>query len=235
MRYIYTTSMKRRIRIFLNRLLKPWGYKLESIAVNSFRTKSAARLAKFQLFEQFFERIVKIDGDIVECGVGGGGSFFLLCYLVSVEKDRNRRLWGYDSFAGFPEPSVEDMSFRMPQKGDWGDISFAFVSEFFSNSDLPRGFVEKRVTIVPGFFSETLPLFPKRPIALLHIDADLYQSYRDAFIHLLPYLCLGGIIVFDEYANPKFPGATKAVDELIAQYGKKLVVDRQSGKYYIVW
>ena len=30
-----------------------------------------------------------------------------------------RRIFGYDSFEGFPDPTIEDRAFRDPKKGDW--------------------------------------------------------------------------------------------------------------------
>lgn len=81
---------------------------------------------------------------------------------------------------------------------------------------LDEEFLKTRLTLVKGWFSETLPCHPVDRIALLHIDADLYESYKEALQHLWPRVAVGGIVAFDEYHLPEWPGAKKAVDEFFA-------------------
>jgi hypothetical protein len=151
-----------------------------------------------------------IRGDVVECGVGRGLSLYVLGFFMS-RRDHDRRLYGFDSFEGFPAPTPFDESPRRPLKGDlWSDTSLRHVREHF-HVGLDT-FFETRVSIVPGFFSATLPgRSDPREIALLNLDVDLYESYLMCLQHLGPRVT--GVIVYDEYASPKWPGATRAVDE----------------------
>ena len=58
-------------------------------------------------FRHMFERINNIPGDIVECGVSTGYGilyFALLCELTTTK----RRIWGFDSFSGFPASTGAD-------------------------------------------------------------------------------------------------------------------------------
>jgi len=58
-----------------------------------------------------------LTGDIVECGVGRGASYFLIVFsMTSVSYPS--RLYGFDSFRGFPEPSEWDDSPRRPRRGE---------------------------------------------------------------------------------------------------------------------
>lgn len=98
---------------------------------------------------------------------------------------------GFDSFEGLPE----DWTSRMP-KG------------FFARKELPR--VRKNCRLHVGWFDNTLPTFiehsdsGKNPIALLHVDCDLYSSTVTILENLKTQLVKGTVIVFDEYMN--YPG-----------------------------
>jgi hypothetical protein len=181
-------------------------------------------IQQFRYFERMFNKISNVPGDVVECGVGRGLSFAMLAYLTGNENSQSPRvLWGFDSFQGWPEPTVYDQSQRNPQKGEWL-ASEAQVWKWLEQSLIFQEFPNLTVQIVPGFFGETLPTFPDRNIAFLHIDADLYTSYRDALIYLFPKVALGGIVLFDECREfppgygglEKWPGATKAIDDYFA-------------------
>ena len=75
----------------------------------------------------------KIDGDIIECGVGRGVSLFTMGNISNLI-GLDRKLYGFDSFEGFPEPTQEDRSYRNPQKGEWGDTSLQHVAEHFRST-----------------------------------------------------------------------------------------------------
>ena len=73
-----------------------------------------------------------------------------------------------------------------------------------------------------GLFSETLPAFIAKttePVALLHIDCDLYSSTACVLELLEQKICPGTVIVFDEYFN--YPGwqqhEHKAWSEFVAK------------------
>lgn len=99
-----------------------------------------------------------------------------------------KTIHGFDGFNGLPE----DWTSRMP-KG------------FFARSQLPR--VRDNCELHVGWFNETLPEFVwdhKQPIALLHVDCDLYSSSKYVLDTLRDQIVPGTVIVFDEYIN--YPG-----------------------------
>jgi len=152
-------------------------------------------------------------GDIVECGVGIGESLIVLG-MCDRQCKLGRRLYGYDSFQGFPEPSKYDVSVRNPQKGDlWGDTSLDHVRQNFIDAGL-SDFSKEQVNLIQGFFDETL-LRASDPdtIAFLHLDVDLYDSYKICAEVLGPRVT--GLIQYDEYNSPKWPGATRAINECL--------------------
>lgn len=208
------------------------------------RSKTQATLPLLNLTESmrfsylnrvFFNYVHPIEGDLVECGVGWGRSLLLLCCLSRIE-NAGRRIWGFDSFEGFPKPTEADASERNPQQGEWR-TDMASVFQMLQASGLDSEFLRTQLTMVKGFFSETLPKYTGDKIALLHADADLYQSYVDIYDHLFEKVVPGGVILFDEYMNTfehsKWPGGKQAIDETFLKHCK-LERDNFSGKYYAI-
>jgi hypothetical protein len=60
-----------------------------------------------------------------------------------------------------------------------------------------------RVSFVEGDVRQTTKTFDA-PIALLHLDLDIYDAYRHALVNLYPR---GGLVLLDEYRSPKWTGA----------------------------
>lgn len=138
----------------------------------------------------------------------------------------HRLVYGFDSFEGFPEPSIDDASVRGATKGEYREYTISLVQRALVNAGVTN------VKLVRGFISETAPRFSD-PIALLYIDLDLHGGYKDALTVLAPLVVKGGIIAFDEYGEEKWPGATKAVDEWLEVHPHVLHKSIHSNKYYL--
>lgn len=183
-------------------------------------------------FQKMFEKVKDVPGSIVECGIGYGRSFLLLAALIHEER-KKRTLYGFDSFEGFPNPSEEDSGPRNATRGEYGDISKKQVLKLLSASQFPQPFLENFCHITEGFFDETLVQYRGGPIALLHLDVDLYQSYKTCLEILFPQMAPGGIIIFDEYHQKTvWPGAKKAVDEFFEDQGIHIYQELTTKKCY---
>lgn len=110
-------------------------------------------------------------GCVVECGLGKLKSFQMISFIL-LDESQKRKLYGFDSFQGFPDISEEDLSPRNPKKGDWSFVDYESTRSFLRNSEI-NNFV-----LIKGFLEDTLPVWKKKlpPIAVLHIDVDLYSS-----------------------------------------------------------
>lgn len=188
-------------------------------------------------FRKMYRKISGIEGDVVECGVGRMISFQILADLLR-DEGSDRKLWGFDSFEGFPEPTAEDTSPRNPQAGEWSYLKPEDVAKFLFVSGFKKNWIQSHIEVVKGFFQDSLPKNTLSKIALLHLDVDLYDSYRTCLKHLFPKVVPGGVVLFDEYANrtdeTKFPGARKAIDEYFAGTPHRLSRDGATGKFYLV-
>ena len=189
--------------------------------------------SRFLHFYNLLNDIKGLNGVIVECGVGVGQSLFHFSAICnSIGKPRH--IYGFDTFEGIPDPISEDGEWNTNIGGDW-NYSQKRVRENLLLAGLDEEFISTNITLVPGKFAQTLPNYAgKGPIALLHIDADIYESYKIVLESLYDYVVPGGIIAFDEYLNVRWPGATKAIDEFFEQKPEKIVKSPVIERYYTV-
>ena len=71
------------------------------------------------------------------------------------------------------------------------------------------------VTFHKGIVPKTFIGLKKEVLSFVHIDLDLYNSYRDALAYTYPLMQRNGIYYFDDYKEDSCPGATQAVDEFV--------------------
>lgn len=188
-------------------------------------------LDRIMYFRDQLERVANVSGDIVECGVSiGHGAllFLLLSEYIGVE----RVYYGFDSFEGFPDPVDKDEKTPITGRGFWANPPET-VMKVLRDGRLPEAWIDERVRLSKGWFQDTLPKYTGR-IALLHLDCDLYESYKYCLETLYERVAPGGIVMFDEYADSRWPGATKAIDEFFAGRVEKVQAHAKcSWKYFV--
>ncbi|CAM8394812.1 class I SAM-dependent methyltransferase [Candidatus Methylopumilus planktonicus] len=155
---------------------------------------SRSRLKSFQYFKDIkpipkllgsghtvlkkaYEAMSLQSGLILEFGVRHGTSIRQLASLIS------KPIYGFDSFEGLPE--------------NWYQESKEVYS---TRGKIPK--VPAHVTLIPGWFNQTLPLFLEKheeDVALINIDCDIYSSTKTVLDLLSPRIKKGTIILFDEY------------------------------------
>ncbi len=129
------------------------------------------------VLKKAYEAIEIPNGLILEFGVRHGTSIRQLASLTS------KPIYGFDSFEGLPE--------------DWHQESKEVYS---TKGKVPK--VPPHVTLIPGWFDQTLPLFLEKheaDMALINIDCDIYSSTKTVLDLLSPRIKKGTIIIFDEY------------------------------------
>ncbi len=170
-------------------------------------------LDRYLYFKDMVEQVKTVDGDIVECGVSIGHGA-LLFTLLSDYVEVPRIYYGYDSFEGFPPPAEKDETTPIKGKGFWANPPDT-VLKVLRDGRLGEDVIRDRIRLIKGWFDQSLP-HHEGSIALLHLDCDLYESYKIALQTLYDKVQPGGVIMFDEYGDNRWPGATKAIDEFFA-------------------
>jgi len=133
-----------------------------------------------------------IEGALIELGVCTGKTINFIGALNPTKK-----IYGFDSFRGLPEPWIR--ADLIMKKGTFG----------FKNSKYVPPPVLPNIILIKGNFADTLPQFvserlKETPIALLHIDSDLYSPAKTGLSTLAKNIVPGTIIIFDEFYN--YPG-----------------------------
>ncbi len=218
------------MKSFIKKIVKKAGFSFFRGNVIPFDTR---QMRNVLLYAAIWEKITDLSGSIVECGVGKGRSILILTFLAAREKN-NRHVWGFDSFCGFPEISSEDDSVRHPKKGDWSGTSMSDIQSILDRAGLSEYRLKGNSILVPGFFEDSLNKYTGGPIAFLHVDCDLYQSYKFVLEHMVPLVVPGGVVLFDEYNEEKWPGAKKAVDEFLKKNAYVLEQELIGGKYFFI-
>jgi O-methyltransferase len=150
----------------------------------------------------------RVPGAIVECGVFKGGAAAVMAHQTTTPRD----IYLFDSFEGLPPPGIEDGAIAQAQfqpgwcAGTEDDVRRAFAA---------AGARLSRVYFVKGWFAETFPRTTLPGIALLHIDADWYDSVKLCLDTWFDRLAPGGYLVLDDYG--RWEGCTRAADEFLSQ------------------
>lgn len=209
-----------RIKACFDRNPEPWETKLESFP----KYVRRQNLTRFLALYEIFKRILPVKGSIVECGVFRGYGIMSWAKLSAILEPVNltRRIYGFDSFAGFPSLSAVDRTGIAAgvQEGDLFADSHDEILELCQINDSTRflGHVPK-VQLIRGDATQTIPSFveenPHLLVSLLFMDFDLYEPTRAALEHFLPRMPKGAIIAFDELDNPLWPGETQAMLETV--------------------
>jgi hypothetical protein len=179
-------------------------------------------MARYLALYEIFKLALEVQGDIVECGVNWGGGLMALAQFSSVLEPVNlqRRVIGFDTFAGFPSIAQQDKKGETitdeMRVGGLAVSNYEDLLECISLYDTNRfiGHVEK-IVLVKGDATETIPKFvsdnPHTVVSLLHLDFDLYDPTVAAIKAFVPRMPKGAVIVFDELNNMSWPGETVAV------------------------
>ncbi len=192
-------------------------------------------LARYEIFK----RVLQVKGSIVECGVYRGSGLMAWANFAAVLEPLNltRRIYGFDSFGGFPAVGPRDRGeARAARPGDLRADCLDELRGLIRAYDLnrPLGHVPK-VELIAGDAVTTIPeMVARKPhlvVSLLFLDFDLYEPTKVALENFVPRMPKGSIIAFDELDNPAWPGETMAVLETLGL--RRLRLERLAFDPYI--
>jgi len=200
-------------------------------------------LKRFLAMYEIYKRILPVKGSIVECGVFRGFGTMSWAKLGAILEPENltRRIYGFDTFAGFPSLAGQDASVNPSSPNQVGDLhanSYDELLELIKAYDQDRylGHIPK-VELVKGDICQTIPPFlethPHLLVSMLFLDCDLYEPTLAALKAFVPRMPAGALLVFDELDNPKWPGETLAMLEHAA--GRPLRLQRLEWDPYIAF
>ena len=197
-------------------------------------------LKRFLALYEIFKLALPVKGSVVECGVFKGFGVMSWAKLSAMLEPENltRRIYGFDTFAGFPSVSDKDANpVAAPHDGALFADSYEELQSLIAQYDQDRflGHVDK-VHLIKGNVVETVPAFleanPHLVVSLLFLDLDLYEPTQVALRHFLPRMPRGAVLAFDELDNPMWPGETLA---LLEELGSRIRLQRLEWDPYIAF
>ena len=189
------------------------------VADNPFVFASRIQITHMLARVELFKKILPISGAVIECGVAYGNGLMLFAHLSALLEPYaiNRKIIGFDTFEGFKSLSKHDSE---TIEGKFKDTSKELLDEAVKlyDKNRPLGHMEK-VELVEGDAVKTIPKYvkdhPELTVAMLYLDFDTYKPTLEALKCLLPLVCKGGIVVFDEFNYDKLSGETLAAKEIL--------------------
>jgi len=192
------------------------------------------RRSDFYTLARIVRTMHAVPGAVLECGTHHGATLLGMAHLLR-SRGIPARLYGLDSFEGFPEPTPEDALddgtlHPLVHKGALNEASFEELT-----ARIRRMGFSKQVTVIKGFFEDTLPVLAAERFSLVHLDGDLYDSYISCLEFAYPRMLPGGYIVLDDYGSPVYPGARRAVDEFFADKRERVQFfpDAEGWRYFV--
>ena len=186
-------------------------------------------LKRFLAHTELFKQTLGVPGDVVELGVFRGLGLMTWANLLEAWciGDRTKTVYGFDNWEGFAELTPEDgaqnpHSHKVPggfNPQQYSDELRDAIKIFDKDRFIPQ---KPRVKLIDGDIKETAPGFvaanPGVRLSFIHFDCDLYVPTKAALNAFWPITSRGGMILFDEYGIPDWPGETKAVDEFLSEH-----------------
>jgi O-methyltransferase len=200
----------------------------------SLPTPTAYCAANVNILLALLPQAVVHEGMLAECGVYRGGTL-VPTGLYLKQNGLAKVVYGFDSFQGFDasvdsEIALGGRASSDKRRGGFGDTSLEYVA-----AKVRRWGVEQQVRLVKGYLERTLPQYVNERFCFVHLDVDIYESYRLALEFFYPRMTPGGVILFDEYNDPPWPGCNKAIDEFLRDKPEPLTeIERDNHlKYFI--
>ena len=239
------------MKVLARKILRKFGYELVKLKESShlpvdfvqevievirlvrpYTMTSVERIAALVDAVNYVEK-AKIPGSIVECGVWRGGSMMAIAYTLKRLGACNRDLYLFDTFEGMTKPTDVDVShagqpasieFNEARTSNEGPgMCHASIEDVRSNL-LATGYDPERLKFIKGRVEETIPEHAPPQISILRLDTDWYESTSHELMYLFPRLCVGGVIIIDDYGH--WQGVRKSVDEYVDRNNTLILLNR---------
>jgi predicted O-methyltransferase YrrM len=175
------------------------------------------RFQKLLSRADFVRMTADVPGDIVDCGTFKGISTLQFAHFLKILRPHlESRVVSFDTFeAFFPRVRPDEAASAAAHMDRlYEESAYDQLTEAVGRLDL-----SDRVEIVKGDIVETLPRYlvdkPGFRISLLHCDLDVFEATKAVLQAAWPRICVGGVVVFDQYAVRNW-GESDAADAFLA-------------------
>ncbi len=176
-----------------------------------------ANVARFLTNADLVRSTLDVPGHIAEFGSWRGANLMLMAKVLEIFDPAGcKQVFCFDSFEGLQTFAPED--------GDTQGSAGAYKGHLDRLADAIDLYeLGDTISIQKGQIQDTLPAFleghPAAMFSLVYCDTDLFEPTELILAGLHGRLSLGGLFVFDEWNDERWPGETEAVRRFIAEKG----------------
>jgi hypothetical protein len=185
-------------------------------------TDNPMRRMRHYTILQAVKNVAGVEGDACEAGCYRGLSAWLAAGAFA-RSGRKLTFHICDSFEGLSETKNQDKSIYSSKKK---------VKTFACDEDQVRANLSEFDSIEyhKGWIPTQFAALENCRFCYVHIDVDLYEPTRDSIEFLWPRLNKGGVMLLDDYATTRYPGAKQAIDEYFSDKSNYFLVERSCGQ-----
>ena len=218
------------------KFLKSFGMKYER-KLEEVKPSTCWQPGKVRFILDCLKNTETIKEDIVEMGsYKGGGTIIMAEQLRALSS--SRRIFAFDSFAGFPDISENDRMINgniYASTESFRDVSFRNVKKLLALLNLD-GYTK----VIKGRFQQVIPtsFADEKKFSIVILDADLHDGTKFGLEFFYSRLAREGVLILDDYCIPgeentsTYPGVKRAVDTFLADKPEKVIHAAHSMWYF---
>ena len=182
------------------------------------------RLSRVLFMNELYQQIVDVHGVVMEFGVRWGQDLALFSSFRGIYEpfNLNRKIIGFDTFAGFPGFDAKDGKSDALTKGAFGVVEGYedYLNQLldYHEKESPISHI-KKYQLVKGDACVEIEKYlkenPETIVAFAYFDFDIYKPTKKCLEAIIPHLTKGSIIGFDELNLHDYPGETLALKEVL--------------------
>ena len=159
---------------------------------------------------------LNVPGDLAEFGSWNGSNLLLISKILKLYNPYcNKVVHSFDSFEGLTTFDEKDGIAKKSDGSYAGNLEI--LNEIIELYDL-----KDDIKLHIGLIQDTLPKYlsenPNASFSFIYADTDLYEPTSIICSNLVDYLMPGGLIVFDQWNDPRWPGEGIAANEFLRKY-----------------
>jgi hypothetical protein len=180
-------------------------------------------LARILFMHNLYQIALSVHGVVMEFGVRWGQNLALFESFRGIYEpyNHNRKIIGFDTFAGFPSVHSKDGNSEVARVGAYSvtENYEKYLEQIllYHEQESPIPHI-KKFELLKGDGVQSLDKYlrerPETIVALAYFDFDLYEPTKKCLELVRPHLTKGSIIGFDELNLRDFPGETLALKEV---------------------
>jgi hypothetical protein len=185
---------------------------------------SRQNLSHMLFINELYGHIIGVHGVIMEFGVRWGRNLALYESLRGIYEpfNHNRKIVGFDTFAGFPAVDAKDGGAEIISVGAYSVTQdyFDYLSKVldYHEQESPISHL-KKFELVKGDAVSSIKSYladqPETIVSLAYFDFDIYEPTKACLLAIKDHLTKGSVVAFDELNNRDYPGETLAVKEVL--------------------